>query len=96
MITYRAKHILLEDEEDAQEMLELLDQGSLFEDLAREFSECDSCKDGGDLGRFVSGSMVAEFERALSKMEINQVSKPVKSKFGLSKLSKCPTKGYLV
>jgi peptidyl-prolyl cis-trans isomerase C len=79
---YRARHILLEDEEDANELITLLESGSLFEDLAKEYSECESSIKGGNLGRFSSGSMVPEFERALYHMEIGEISKPVKTKFG--------------
>ena len=79
---YRARHILLEDEDDAQEMLELLRSGSLFEDLASEYSECDTGVKGGDLGKFSSGTMVAEFERALFHMKIGDISKPISTKFG--------------
>ena len=78
---YRARHILLEDKEDAFEMISLLNSGSLFEDLAKEYSECDSSEKGGDLGKFSSGTMLAEFERALYHMEIGEISKPVKTKF---------------
>jgi parvulin-like peptidyl-prolyl isomerase len=79
---YRARHILLEDAEDALEMLELLNSGSSFESLAQEYSECNSGEKGGDLGRFSSGSMVAEFERALYHMKVGEISKPIESKFG--------------
>ncbi len=79
---YKARHILLEDEEDALEMLELLAQGESFEALALEYSECESSVKGGDLGRFKSGTMLPEFERALYHLEIDEVSKPVKTKFG--------------
>jgi len=79
---YKAKHILIEDLEDAEYVLEKLASGEKFEDLASELSECQSAEKGGDLGIFNSGVMVPEFERALSKMEIGEISKPVKSKFG--------------
>lgn len=79
---YRARHILLEDEEDANEMLNLLEQGESFEYLAINYSECDSAQKGGSLGKFLSGTMLAEFERALYHLEINEISKPVKTKFG--------------
>jgi parvulin-like peptidyl-prolyl isomerase len=79
---YRARHILLEDKEDAFEMISLLNSGSLFEDLSREYSECDSSEKGGDLGKFASGTMLAEFERALYHMKVNDISEPVKTKFG--------------
>ena len=81
-IYYKAKHILLEEEEDTEYILEQLAAGISFEKLALEFSECDSAKDGGDLGRFCAGTMVAEFERALYKMEVGEVKARVKTKFG--------------
>lgn len=87
---YRARHILLEDEEDALEMLELLNSGESFEDLAKEYSECDTGKNGGKLGRFSSGTMVAEFERALYQMKIGEVSKPIKTKFGFHIIERMP------
>jgi parvulin-like peptidyl-prolyl isomerase len=82
MIFYKAKHILLEDKEDAEYVLELLTSGKSFEALAKEYSECDTGKSGGDLGRFSSGTMDAKFERALYHLELNKVSKPVETKFG--------------
>lgn len=82
MIYYKAKHILLADKEDADYVLELLDSGQAFEALAKEYSECDTGKDGGNLGRFSSGSMDAKFEQALYHLELNKVSKPIETKFG--------------
>lgn len=82
MKSYKAKHILLEEIEDAQYVLERLEAGDEFEYLAKEFSECDSSHDGGYLGRFPSGSMYADFERALYHMSIGDISKPVKTKYG--------------
>ena len=87
---YRAKHILLEDEEDALEMLSLLENGETFEDLAREYSECDSAQKGGDLGRFATGTMVAEFERALYNLQEGEVSKPVQTKYGFHIIKRLP------
>lgn len=78
----RAKHILLEDEEDALEILERINKGEDFENMAKEFSECDSGDKGGNLGRFVSGTMVPEFERALYNMQLGELKGPVKTKFG--------------
>lgn len=81
-IFYSAKHILLEDLEDANEILNMIKEGKPFEDLAMDFSECDSGARGGDLGRFASGAMVPEFERALFNMKVGDFSNPVKTKFG--------------
>lgn len=79
---YRAQHILLEDEDDAKEIVELLSKGRDFSELAREYSECDSGKDGGDLGKFATGAMIPDFEKALYLLEIDQVSRPIKTEFG--------------
>jgi parvulin-like peptidyl-prolyl isomerase len=79
---YNARHILLEDEEDALEILEMLKKGDSFEDLAKEYSECETGAKGGILGRFDSGSMVAEFEKALYHLKEGEISRPVKTKFG--------------
>ncbi len=79
---YRAKHILLEEAEDIDYILEQLEQGVSFEELAREFSECESAQKGGDLGRFPSGAMDSEFERALYHMQVGEVKSGVKTKYG--------------
>lgn len=81
-IYYKAKHILLEDREDAEEILEMIKEGKPFEEAAKEFSECDSAEKGGDLGRFSSGSMVPEFEKALYHMDVGELSDPIETKFG--------------
>lgn len=83
-VLYRAKHILLEDIEDAQYVYERIKEEGIdsFELLAKEFSECESSSRGGMLGTFSQGSMVAEFERALYHMAEGELSKPVQSKYG--------------
>lgn len=80
---YRARHILVEDIEDAEYVLEKLADGEDFATLAKELSECEaSAHKGGDVGTFRSGQMAAEFERAVYHLEIDEVSKPIKSDFG--------------
>lgn len=82
-IYYEAKHILLEDEDDAIEIREMiLSQKTSFEDAAKEFSDCESSAKGGCLGKFPSGAMLPEFERALYQMRVGDISMPVKTKFG--------------
>ena len=85
---YRARHILLEDFEDAQEMLDLLEQGNCFEELAQTYSECDSAPKGGNLGKFRSGQMTASFERALYRMSDNEISEPIKTEYGFHIIQK--------
>ncbi|MBT4790760.1 MAG: peptidylprolyl isomerase [Halobacteriovoraceae bacterium] len=79
---YRAQHILLEDEDDVSYILEQLDQGVSFEFLAKQYSECDTAQTGGHLGRFSSGSMSAEFEKALYHLKQGEVSGGVRTKYG--------------
>lgn len=79
---YRASHILLEDLEDAEDVLGYIQKGETFEDMAKKYSECETGAKGGDLGTFPSGTMVPEFEKAISHLEVGEVSKPVKTKFG--------------
>ena len=62
--------------------MEELEAGKSFEELAKEYSECDSAKNGGDLGRFQSGTMLAEFEKALYHMKTGEIKSGVKTKFG--------------
>lgn len=80
--TVSAKHILVETEEKAQDVLNKIKEGMSFEDAAKEFSSCPSNAQGGDLGRFNRGQMVPEFEDAAFSLEVEKVSEPVKTQFG--------------
>lgn len=80
--TFRARHILVPEIEDAEYLLEQIQAGKDFAELAKEFSECSSAAKGGDLGRFYSGDMLPEFERGLSKLALGEISQPIKTKFG--------------
>lgn len=82
MKRYKAKHILLSEIDDANELYQQLLDGANFDELAKEYSECNSAENGGHLGWFNSGQMVAEFERELTQIENLQISKPLKTKFG--------------
>ena len=78
----RASHILVEDEATAQEVLEKINAGEDFAELAKEYSTDGSAENGGDLGFFGKGDMVAEFEEAAWALEKDEVSDIVKSEFG--------------
>ncbi|MGY3755379.1 peptidylprolyl isomerase [Helcococcus kunzii] len=80
--SFKAHHILTDDEEKAKELKSKIDAGENFEDLAKDNSTCPSSQRGGDLGEFQSGQMVPEFENALMEMENGEISNPVKSQFG--------------
>ncbi len=77
-----ASHILVEKLSLAQDIKHRLDEGEDFRKLANEYSTCPSKKRGGDLGIFGRGEMVLEFERAVYKMNIGEISDPIKTKFG--------------
>lgn len=80
--TVRASHILVEDEEEAKEIFREIENGLSFEEAARKYSNCPSKDNGGDLGEFIKGKMVPEFEEAAFSMEEGKVSEPVKTQFG--------------
>lgn len=78
-----ARHILLENEEDAKAVIAELDGGADFVELAKEKSTGPSGPNGGDLGFFNKGDMVAPFAEAAFAMEPGTYSKePVKTQFG--------------
>ena len=78
-----ARHILLDDLEKAEEVLEKLNDGRDFAELAREYStDQSSAVQGGNLGFFERGRMVPEFEEVAFSLEKGQYSDVVESPFG--------------
>ena len=82
-----ASHILIRDKSDiGREKLDLvieaLDSGRDFEELAREFSEDTSSEQGGDLGWLPRGQTVAKFEKVAFSLELDQISDPFETQFG--------------
>lgn len=79
-----ARHILVDDEAKAKEIITKLDGGAKFEDMAKEFSKDKSnSASGGDLGYFAQGDMVKEFgDAAFSLKKGAYTTTPVKTQFG--------------
>ncbi len=78
-----ARHILVETEEAAKEIISELEGGGDFAELAKSKSTGPSGPSGGDLGYFGKGQMVPEFEQAAFALGKGEFTKtPVKTQFG--------------
>jgi peptidyl-prolyl cis-trans isomerase C len=78
----RARHILVETEDEAKSVLEQVKGGADFAALAKEKSKDPGAAEGGDLGYFTKEQMVPEFADVAFKMYAGQLSNPVKTQFG--------------
>ncbi len=90
----RARHILVafgedDDEEQrqvrrirAERIRQRILEGADFAEMAAEHSDCDSRRQGGDLGRFPRGRMTPAFEEAVFTREIDEIGPPVQTEFG--------------
>jgi peptidyl-prolyl cis-trans isomerase C len=80
---YNASHILVESEDQAQDLIAQLSDGADFAALAQEFSTGPSGPNGGALGWFGQGQMVAPFEQAVVNLTVGEISPlPVQTQFG--------------
>jgi peptidyl-prolyl cis-trans isomerase C len=78
----RARHILVETEDEAKSLLDQIKGGADFATLAKEKSKDPGAAEGGDLGYFTKDQMVPEFADVAFKMYPGQLSNPVKTQFG--------------
>jgi len=82
-VEFHARHILVDDEAKAKDLIAQIDKGASFEKLATEQSKDGSATEGGDLGWFMATQMVKPFADALQQLEIGKyTATPVKSDFG--------------
>lgn len=80
---YRARHILVENEDEARSLIGELDDGADFGSLAEEHSTGPSGEQGGNLGWFQTDQMVPPFGEAVEALEAGQyTSDPVETQFG--------------
>ncbi|MCP1726952.1 peptidyl-prolyl cis-trans isomerase C [Natronospira proteinivora] len=78
-----ARHILVEDETLAQEIIDRIQNGEDFAELAEEYSQDQGGVDGGSLGWFSPQQMVPPFAEAVSNMEAGELTDtPVETNFG--------------
>ncbi|KQC08933.1 MAG: hypothetical protein APR54_04000 [Candidatus Cloacimonas sp. SDB] len=83
----RASHIFIDnsDPDGLKKLTKLKEKIHNVEDFKREaknYSDCPSNCNCGDLGYFPRGKMVSEFEEACFKLKVNEISDPIKTKFG--------------
>ncbi|MBL4744567.1 MAG: peptidylprolyl isomerase [Cycloclasticus sp.] len=79
----KASHILVKDEAKAKEVIEKLNKGAKFADLAKEYSTGPTGPKGGDLGWFTPQRMVPEFSQAVLAMKDDEYTKTaVRTQFG--------------
>jgi peptidyl-prolyl cis-trans isomerase C len=78
----RARHILVESEDEAKQIVEELKKGGDFAEIAKKKSKDPGASDGGDLGYFTKEQMVPEFSKVAFELETGKISDPVKSQFG--------------
>lgn len=81
---YKASHILVKTEAEAKKLIAELDKGADFAKLANKNSlDAKESQNGGDLGWFSAGQMVAPFSEAVAALEKGKYTKePVKTQFG--------------
>ncbi len=80
---FKASHVLLKTEKEAEKIVSELDKGKKIADLAKAFSTGPTGKNGGDLGWFSTSQMVPEFAQTVSEMKKGTYTKtPVQTKFG--------------
>ena len=82
MATANARHILVADESQCQQIKTEIEGGADFAELAKQHSTCPSSGQGGDLGEFGPGMMVPEFDEVVFSADVNTVQGPVKTQFG--------------
>lgn len=82
-VEVKASHILVDTEEEALKVIERINKGEDFADLAKEVSiDTASGINGGDLDYFSYGNMVQPFSEAAFALEVGEISDPVQSDFG--------------
>lgn len=80
---FKARHILIKEEETAKEVIAELKKGADFSELAKTKSTGPSGPKGGELGWFVPQQMVPAFSEAVAKLKDGEyTSEPVKTRFG--------------
>ena len=79
----KCSHILVAKQNESLAIVERLKNGEKFGKLAKELSiDSGSGKKDGNLGYFTKGMMVKPFEEVAFKLQIGEISDPIKTEFG--------------
>lgn len=79
----KCSHILVGKQGEALRIAEMLREGKKFGPLAKEYStDSGSARRDGSLGYFGRGKMVKPFEDAAFKLQVGEISEPVKTEYG--------------
>jgi len=82
-VKIKCSHILVAKQSESLVILERIKNGEKFGKLAKELStDLGSAKKDGNLGYFTKGMMVKPFEEEAFKLQIGEISQPVKTEFG--------------
>lgn len=82
MARAKASHILVPDQQVAEDLKVQIEGGADFAAVAKEHSQCPSSAQGGALGEFGPGEMVPEFDKVVFHDEVGKVHGPVQTQFG--------------
>jgi len=77
-----ARHILVADQSQCEELKTQIEGGADFAEVAKQHSTCPSSSRGGELGEFGPGQMVREFDEVVFSAPVGEVQGPVKTQFG--------------
>lgn len=77
-----ARHILVADQATCNDLKTRIEGGEDFARVAKQYSQCPSGQQGGDLGEFSPGMMVKEFDTVVFSADMGKVHGPVQTQFG--------------
>jgi peptidyl-prolyl cis-trans isomerase C len=82
MAKAKARHILVKTQAECETLKKQIEGGADFAEIAKKHSQCPSGRQGGALGEFGPGQMVAEFDKVVFSGEVGKVHGPVRTQFG--------------
>lgn len=78
----KVRHILVQHQYEAEDLLRKLKEGHSFSELAKKFSLCSSSPQGGELGLVSLEKLDETFADALELLKKGEMSQPVRTRFG--------------